>query len=296
MEFKEELKKYQIQVENELKKYVRKDACPERMLNESMEYSLMAGGKRLRPILVLATYKLFREDIEKYMPYIVALEMIHNFSLIHDDLPAIDNDDFRHGKLTNHKKFNESTAILAGDGLLNNSYMLISEDLLHTESKEELSKKLQVFNEVTVMVDRMIAGEFVDTEFEGKEISSEYLEYMHKNKTGEFIKLSVRAGAILADAGEKDLTKLTKYAEKIGLAFQIKDDILSVEGDELITGKPVGNDEARGKCTYVSKYGLDKAKSILEEITNESVEIAEGFGEKAEFLKQLAIYIKDRNK
>ena len=296
MEFKEELKKYQTQVENELIKYVRKEACPERILNESMEYSLMAGGKRLRPILVLATYKLFKDDLEKCMPYVVALEMIHNFSLIHDDLPAIDNDDFRHGKLTNHKKFNESTAILAGDGLLNNSYMVISEDLLHTENKEELTKKLRVLNEVSIMVDRMIAGEFVDTEFEGKEILSEYLEYMHKNKTGEFIKLSVRTGAILADASEESLSKLTEFAEKIGLAFQIKDDILSVEGDEKITGKPVGNDEAKGKCTYVSKYGLEKAKSILEEIINESVEISESFGEKAEFLKQLAIYIKDRNK
>ena len=296
MDFKQTLKKYQTQVEQELEKYVRKEACPERILNESMEYSLMAGGKRLRPILALATYNLFKENAEKYMPYVVALEMIHNFSLIHDDLPAIDNDDFRHGKLTNHKKFNESTAILAGDGLLNNSYRVISEDLLNTENKEELEKKLQILNEVTVMVDRMIAGEFVDTEFEGKEISSEYLEYMHKNKTGEFIKLAVRTGAILADASKEDLSKLTKYAEKIGLAFQIKDDILSVEGDKLITGKPVGNDVARGKCTYVSKYGLENAKSILEKITNESVEIAEEFGEKAEFLKQLAIYIKDRNK
>ena len=296
MEFKQELKNYQLKVEEELKKYIRNEDCPERMLNESMEYSLIAGGKRLRPILVLATYNLFKNNVEKYMPYVVAIEMIHNFSLIHDDLPAIDNDDFRHGKLTNHKKFNEATAILAGDSLLNNSYMLISEDLLHTDNKEELAKKLKVLNEISFMVDRMIAGEFVDTEFEGKEISSEYLEYIHKNKTGEFIKLAVRMGAILADASEENLKKLTKYAEKIGLAFQVKDDILSVEGDELITGKPVGNDEARGKCTYVSKYGLEKAKSILEEITNESVEIAESFGEKAEFLKQLAIYIKDRNK
>ena len=296
MEFKQELKNYQKIVEEELKKYIKKEDCPERMLNESMEYSLMAGGKRLRPILALATYNLFKNNVEKYMPYIVAIEMIHNFSLIHDDLPAIDNDDFRHGKLTNHKKFNEATAILAGDGLLNNSYMLISKDLLHTDNKEELAKKIKVLNEITFMVDRMIAGEFVDTEFEGKEISSEYLEYMHKNKTGEFIKLAVRIGAILADASEDNLRRLTKYAEKIGLTFQIKDDILSVEGDELITGKPVGNDEARGKCTYVSKYGLEKAKSILEEITNESVEIANSFGEKAEFLKQLAIYIKDRNK
>ena len=296
MDFKTELKQYQNQIEQELEKYVRKEACPERILNESMEYSLMAGGKRLRPILVLVTYKLFKDNYEVCMPYAVAIEMIHNFSLIHDDLPAIDNDDIRHGKLTNHKKFNEATAILAGDGLLNNSYIVISEDLLNTSNKYELEKKLKVFNEFSNAVDRMIAGEYVDTEFEGKEISSEYLEYTHKNKTAALLKLCVRMGAILAGSEEKELIKLTDYADKIGLAFQIKDDILSVEGNELITGKPVGNDEAKGKCTYVSKYGLEKSKEILEEITKDAIEIAEGFGNKAEFLKGLANYIKDRNK
>ena len=296
MDFKTELKQYQNQIEQELEKYVRKEACPERILNESMEYSLMAGGKRLRPILVLVTYKLFKDNYEVCMPYAVAIEMIHNFSLIHDDLPAIDNDDIRHGKLTNHKKFNEATAILAGDGLLNNSYIVISEDLLNTSNKYELEKKLKVFNEFSNAVDRMIAGEYVDTEFEGKEISSEYLEYTHKNKTAALLKLCVRMGAILAGSGEKELIRLTDYADKIGLAFQIKDDILSVEGNELITGKPVGNDEAKGKCTYVSKYGLEKSKEILEEITKDAIEIAEGFGNKAEFLKGLANYIKDRNK
>jgi geranylgeranyl diphosphate synthase type II len=296
MDFKIEMNKYKTEVEVELEKYIRKQACPERILNSSMEYSLMAGGKRLRPILVLATYKLFKSDIEKCMPYAVAIEMVHNFSLIHDDLPAIDNDNIRHGKLTNHKKFNESTAILAGDGLLNNGYILISEDLIKTKDKDELEKKLKVFNEFSIAVDRMIAGEYVDTEFEGKKISEEYLEYTHKNKTGALLKLCVRMGAILAGASLKELEKLTNYAENIGLAFQIKDDILSVEGNELITGKPVGNDEARGKCTYVSKYGLEEAKKILNDITKEAIQNLEEFGEKAEFLKGLAEFIKTRNK
>ncbi len=294
MDFKGELKKYQSEVEQNLEKYLRRENCPEQVLNESMEYSLMAGGKRLRPILVLATYRLFRDDVEKCMPYAVAIEMVHNFSLIHDDLPGIDNDDFRHGKPTNHKKFNEATAILAGDGLLNNSYIVISNDLLNTKNKEDLQRKLKVFNEFSLAVDRMIAGEYVDTEFEGKEISKDFLEYIHKNKTGAFLKLCVRMGAILGGCDEKSLVKLTEYADNIGLAFQIKDDILSVEGDEKITGKPVGNDEEKGKCTYVSKYGLEKAKKILEEKTNYAVNIADSFN--AEFLKKLAIYIKDRNK
>ena len=295
MNFKEELKEYQNLINSELEKYLRKEKCLEKTLNNSMEYSLMAGGKRLRPILVIATYRLFRKDIEKAMPYAMAIEMVHNFSLIHDDLPGIDNDDIRHGKPTNHKQFNEATAILAGDGLLNEAYITISKDLKES-STEDLPNKLKVFEEFTLAVDRMIAGEYVDTEYEGKQISEKELEYIHKNKTGALLTLCVRMGAILARAEQKQLEKLTKYAEKIGLAFQIKDDILSEEGTEEILGKPVGNDKELEKCTYVSKYGLEKSKIILQKITEEAVEQIEEYGEKGEFLKELAYYIQNRNK
>ena len=293
MEFKAQLKKYQDLVNQELEKYVRKQKCPEEILNSSMEYSLMAGGKRLRPILVISTYEIFKNDIEKCMPYAMAIEMVHNFSLIHDDLPGIDNDDFRHGKPTNHKQFDEATAILAGDGLLNQAYIVISEDL---KNSQELERKIKVFNEFSLAVDRMIAGEYVDTEVEGKQIDDELLEYIHKNKTGALLKLCVRMGAILADVNEEDLRRLTSYAEKIGLAFQIKDDILSEEGNEEILGKPVGNDKELEKCTYVSKYGLQGAKDILEKITKEAVSELEEYGSKAEFLVNLAYYIQNRNK
>ena len=255
MDFKVQLKKYQEQVNNELEKYSGKKDVPEKILNNSMEYSLMAGGKRLRPILVIATYEIFGKNINKCIPYAVAIEMVHNFSLIHDDLPGIDNDDFRHGKPTNHKKFNEATAILAGDGLLNQAYIVISEDLIKSES-EELKNKLKVFNEFSTAVDRMIAGEYIDTEYEGKQITDEYLEYIHKNKTGALLKLCVRMGAILANANDKELEK----------------------------------------CTYVSKYGLQGAKKILEEITKEAIEELKEYGDRAEFLRELALYIKDRNK
>ena len=295
MDFKEKLKTYQELINERLLNYVRKEKCPEEILNHSMEYSLMAGGKRLRPILVLATYQLFREDIEICIPFAVAIEMVHNFSLIHDDLPGIDNDDFRHGKPTNHKKFNEATAILAGDGLLNNAYMVISNSIANATGKD-LEKQIKVFKEFSEAVDRMIAGEFVDTEFEGKKISEAYLEYIHKNKTGALLKLCVRMGAILADAPQEDLNRLTAYAEKIGLAFQIKDDILSEEGNEQILGKQVGNDKILEKCTYVSKYGLSGAKEILEKITKEAIEELNIYDKKAEFLIELAKYIKERNK
>ena len=293
MEFKAQLKKYQDLVNQELEKYVKKQKCPEEILNNSMEYSLMAGGKRTRPILVISTYEIFKNDIKKCMPYAMAIEMVHNFSLIHDDLPGIDNDDFRHGKPTNHKQFDEATAILAGDGLLNQAYIVISEDL---KNSQEIERKIKVFNEFSLAVDRMIAGEYVDTEVEGKQIDDELLEYIHKNKTGALLKLCVRMGAILAGVNEEDLEKLTNYAEKIGLAFQIKDDILSEEGNEEILGKPVGNDKELEKCTYVSKYGLQGAKDILDQITKEAVFELEKYGSKAEFLVNLAYYIQNRNK
>ena len=296
MNFKEELSEYVKIVNNELEKYVRREECPETKLNSSMGYSLISSAKRLRPILMISSYKLFKKDFESVFPYAVAMEMIHNFSLIHDDLPAIDNDDLRHGKPTNHKMFNEPTAILAGDALLNNAYLVISEDLKKENNPERLKLKINAFSELTFGVDRMIAGEYVDTEFEGQEISNEYLEYMHNNKTGALIRASVRIGAILAGAGKTDLEKLTNYAEKIGLAFQIKDDILSEIGDEKILGKPVGNDRKLGKVTFVTKYGLEEAKKMLDDVTNEALNKIEGYKEKGEFLKELALYIKNREK
>lgn len=299
MEFKESLKKYQDIINNELDKYIRKEKCPEKVLNNSMEYSLMAGGKRLRPILVIATYELFKNDYEECMPFAVAIEMVHNFSLIHDDLPEVDNDDFRHGKPTNHKKFNHPTALLAGDGLLNQAYIVISDEILYSienQYKENFRNRARALNEFTKAVDRMIAGEYLDTELEGKNISKEMLQYIHENKTGALLKLCVRMGAILADSSENDIERLSKYADKIGLAFQIKDDILSEEGNPEITGKPVGNDKELGKCTYVSYYGLNGAKKELEKIIKEAIDELEIYGEKAKFLRQLAIYIRDRDK
>ena len=230
-----------------------------------------------------------------YYNIVHSLSDVHTFSLIHDDLPGIDNDDYRRGKLTNHKKYNEATAILAGDSLLNNAYNLIIDDISESDDNEKQSK-LNALYELSYGIDRMIAGEYVDTEYEGKQISSDYLEYMHENKTGALIKASIRIGAILANADEKDLNKLTDYAEKIGLAFQIKDDILSEIGNEKELGKPVGNDKARGKCTYVTKYGLEKAQKMLDDIINEAIEIIKNYNEKGEFLIELALYIKNRNK
>lgn len=295
MDFKEKLKEYQIIIEKELKQYVDKRECPERILNESIEYSLLAGGKRLRPTLMLATYKMFKENIEECFMLAVAMEMVHNFSLIHDDLPGIDNDDLRHGKPTNHIKFNEATAILAGDALLNKAYTLMSE-YLKKETEANIFKKIEALGVFSEGINKMIIGEYIDTEYEGKMITGEYLEYMHKHKTGALIKASVQIGAILADASDEDIENLGEFAEKIGLAFQIKDDILSEIGNVEVLGKPVGNDREKGKATFIAAYGLKESQEILDIVIKDALDALEKYGDKAEFLRELTLYIKNREK
>lgn len=295
MNFRDEFKQYQIIIENELNKYVDKRECPERILNESIEYSLLAGGKRLRPTLMLATYKMFDTNIEECFMLAVAMEMVHNFSLIHDDLPGIDNDNLRHGKPTNHIKFNEATAILAGDALLNKAYTLMSE-YLKKETEANIFKKIEALGLFSESISKMIIGEYIDTENEGKMITGEYLEYMHKHKTGALIKASVQIGAILANASDEDIENLGEFAEKIGLAFQIKDDILSEIGNVEILGKPVGNDKERGKATFIAIYGLKESQEILDMVIKDALDCLEKYGEKAEFLRELTLYIKNREK
>lgn len=296
MDFKESLKNYQELINKELDKYIIKEQCYEKTLNEAIEYSLISDAKRLRPILILEAYKLFSEDYEKVLPFAVAMEMTHTASLIHDDLPGIDDDDYRRGRLTNHKKYNEATAILAGDLLLTRSYIVMTSQLKENTDIEETRKQIRVINEFANAVDRMLVGEYLDTENEGKKITKEELDYIHNNKTGEFFKYCIRAGAILAGAKESNVEELTLYAKKIGLAFQIKDDILSETGDAKIMGKPVGNDKDKEKCTYVTRFGLEEAEKYLEKVITEALEILEKYGEKAQFLKELTIYIKKRNK
>jgi len=296
MVFKDELKKYQNYIDDELDKYFKDDNTYEKRLRESMRYSLLAGGKRIRPILMFATYRLFKEDYEKCLPYAIAMEMVHNASLIHDDMPCIDNDDFRHGKPTNHKMYDECTALLAGDALFNYSNIVITDDLRDELDIKQISMKIMALNEFVKAKDRMIAGEYYDTVSEGEILTLDQLEYMHRNKTGELIKESVRIGALLAGCSSQELQVLTTFAENIGLAFQIKDDILSEIGDSKKTGKPVGNDREMNKATYVTKYGLERAQEMLDDVINEAMTGIRIFGDKSEFLLDLALYIKDREK
>lgn len=288
---KEKLQQYSELVNNEFDRIFDLSECPEKKLRESMKYSLTAGGKRLRPALILEGYRLFKSDYEKALPFACAMEMIHTFSLIHDDLPAIDNDDLRRGKPTNHKVFGESTAILSGDALLNMAYEIIAKDL---ENDENMNNKIKAFNMFSKSVNNMIKGEFVDIDLEGKKITETQLMYMHDNKTGALIKGSLLIGAILAGASLKELNILEEYAEIIGVNFQIKDDILSETGDEKILGKPIGNDKERGKCTFVTLFGLEESKEKLEKYTKKAIEKIEELEKDTEFFRELAIFIKER--
>ena len=287
MGFKEELSNYSDLINNEIDNYLSISEVPERKLLEAMRYSLESGGKRIRPALILESYRLFAEDYIEALPFAMAMEMVHTFSLIHDDLPAIDNDDYRRGKLTNHKVFGEDTAILAGDGLLNLAYETISKNL-------DNENKINAFREFSKAVGSMIKGEFVDVDCEGKNVDYDTLLYMHHNKTGALISGSIKIGAILAGADDLSLKRLERYADNIGITFQIKDDLLSLNGDFKKLGKPIGSDIRNEKCTFVTLLGEEQASEILDNLTEEAVKLANDFGEKGSFLRNLAIFIKDR--
>lgn len=239
---------------------------------ESMRYSLLAGGKRLRPILCLETCKVLCGSYEQAIPTACAIEMLHTQSLIHDDLPCMDNDDYRRGKLTNHKKFSESTAVLAGDALLSFAPQIIIQKTPESVAAQTVLKVLEEFL-VSAGAEKLIAGQVVDIDSEGKQIDKKTLTFIHENKTGALFKLSIRAGAILGNADEKTIQALTMFAEKLGLAFQIMDDILDVTSTLEELGKTPGKDALEEKATYVSLYGLDEAKNQVASLCGSACDI-----------------------
>ena len=293
MDFKKELKERSIYIEEKIESYLPKEEGYQKTIFEAMNYSLRAGGKRLRPILLMEAYKLCQGQGEDFVPYSVAMEMIHTYSLIHDDLPALDNDDLRRGKPTNHIVFGEAMAILAGDALLNTAY----ETMLNAAFKHprpELSLRAAYEISRGACIYGMIGGQVVDVESEDKKINKDKLDYIHMNKTAAMIVGSVRAGAILAGVDEDRLESLTKYAENIGLAFQIVDDILDIEGDEKLLGKRVGSDLDNDKSTYPSLLGISESKKIVENLIEEAKISLEVFDSDAEFMNALADFIRDR--
>lgn len=279
-------------IEAELTKISINDQAIAKVLNEAMHYSLMAGGKRLRPILLMAAADAVGGKGENYLSVACAMEMIHSYSLIHDDLPAMDNDDFRRGKLTNHKVYGEAVAILAGDGLLTMAFEVMCQQK-HT-SAENL---LRVIEEMSKAAGPkgMVGGQVIDLASEDKTIDQETLKIMHQAKTGALFKAAIRCGAILADASKEQLEALTCYAEKFGLAFQITDDILDVTGTTEKIGKPIGSDERNHKSTYVTLSSLEAAKRMADETVKQAVDHLKNFGKEADFLREIVKYLGTRD-
>lgn len=288
---KELWKKRQELVERALQEELANTAILDEKLRESMAYSLMAGGKRLRPILLMAAADAVGVDGTRFLPVACALEMIHTYSLIHDDLPAMDNDELRRGKPTNHVVYGEGTAILAGDALLTLAFTvsLRQKDV----SAEAL---LRVVDEISraAGAEGMVGGQMLDLEAENRQISIDELRLVHMGKTGALFRAALRSGAILAGAAEDQLEALTAYANHFGLAFQITDDILDVIGTAEEIGKPVGSDEKNHKSTYVSLTSLEDAQDLARRTVQEAESDLYIFGERAAFLRELVGYLVNR--
>lgn len=261
------------------------------ILNQSMYYSLIGRGKRIRPVLALASAEAVGGDPETILPAAVSLELIHTYSLIHDDLPAMDNDDYRRGRLSNHKVFGEANAILAGDALLTYAFELLAN---HEACQPE--RQLRIIREVAVAAgkDGMVGGQVADVAGEGKTLNLDQIEEIHKGKTGALLTASARLGGILAGGTEQQVKALTDYAQALGLAFQIKDDILDVVGNSEILGKPAGSDLRQGKATYVSLLGLEGAEHQLHAQILKAQSALKPFDEGAIFLSELAYFIEQR--
>ncbi|MSS63753.1 polyprenyl synthetase family protein [Velocimicrobium porci] len=296
MDFKEELEKRVAYAEKVIYSYLPKEEGYQKKVIEAMNYSVKAGGKRLRPILMWETYQLFggtvRETIE---PFMAAIEMIHTYSLVHDDLPAMDNDEYRRGKKTTHVVYGEAMGILAGDGLLNFAFETACRSFSHNTDGDTTVEALQVLTRKPGIYG-MLGGQVIDVESVNQEITMEKLEIIHKLKTSALIEASMMIGAILAGASEEEIKEIEFAARQIGLAFQIQDDILDVTSTMEVLGKPIHSDEKNNKTTYVTLIGLSKAKEQVADYTKQAMDIIKKSGRKNEFLERLIIELISRKK
>lgn len=280
-------------VEEQLVKELNEANPLDKTLCESMKYSLMAGGKRLRPVMLMAAADAVGAKGTDFLTTACAIEMIHTYSLIHDDLPAMDDDDYRRGKLTNHKVYGAGMATLAGDALLTLAF-----EVMLRQEKTTAETKLKVIKEMSIAAgpDGMVGGQALDMESENKHIAMATLRQMHMGKTGALFRAAIRSGAVLAGADANKLAALTQYADNFGLAFQITDDILDVTGDEAVIGKPVGSDEKNNKSTYVTLTSLAEATELASLAVAEAVKALDTFGTEADFLRDLVEFLMKRNK
>lgn len=290
----EELGKRRAYIDNQLTRFMPPATDYPPNIHQAMHYAIFNGGKRLRPILTLEAARVAGGEVEKALPVACAIEMIHSYSLVHDDLPAMDDDDFRRGKPTCHRVFGEANAILTGDALLT----LAFEVLAGTNGLPGIdpARVLKVIREVAVAAgsNGMVGGQVVDLDSEGKQIDILELQTMHRKKTGALFRACLRSGALLFGVEDRRLEALTRYADGFGLGFQITDDILDVEGDVRLIGKPVGSDTKNQKVTYASLLGMDAARKMAQTCIQEAVDSLDIFGPEADFLRNLAYYILER--
>jgi len=289
--FDEKYGSYLKIINERIKTYLPENETYPGLIHEAMNYSLMAGGKRLRPILCVSVFELFRDDPDCVMPVACALELIHTYSLVHDDLPCMDNDDYRRGLPTCHKKFGEAIAVLAGDALLTEAFGLASK-----YSGKDIVADIIMELSSACGSRGLIGGQVMDILSEEKQIDEESLLYIHEHKTGKLIQVSVKLGGICATADETAIKEISEYGRYLGLAFQISDDILDVTGSTEKMGKKVGQDEKLHKSTYPSIYGLEKSQKKLKEAVDGAISHLEIFGERKLFLEQLAKFVAYRDK
>lgn len=289
MDFKAELKEKVKFVDEYMEKFLPpEDKYPE-IIHKAMRYSVFAGGKRLRPIMVMEACRAFGGDVEKAMPFACAIEMIHTYSLIHDDLPALDNDDYRRGRLTSHKMFGENMAILAGDALLHHAFETMAEACVKMNDIKYTKAMLAIAQGAGI--NGMVAGQVVDVISEGKEIDKDTLDYIHKNKTAAMIIGALKAGAEIGGASDEEIKNIERVGELVGVAFQIQDDILDVTSTLEELGKPINSDEKNHKVTYVTMFGVEDASKIVLDMSNEALEILHSMGDRMEFLERLTEYL-----
>ena len=281
--FKDELTKRTEDAERVIKDFLPAEEGFARTMAQAMNYSMLAGGKRLRPILIQETYRLFGGEGKVVEPFMAGMEMIHTHSLIHDDLPALDNDDYRRGRLTTHKVYGEAMGVLSGVALLNYAYETMLQAFSLTEDQDRVIRALRVMAEKTG-IHGMLGGQSVDVENDGKPLEKEMLDYIYRSKTSALIEASMMTGAILAGADEHEVSVVEEAAGNIGLAFQIQDDILDVTSTDEELGKPVHSDEKNNKVTYVTLFGIEKASEQVEMLSEKAVELLKSLNKNNEFL------------
>ena len=292
--FKEELQQRTAYAEDVIRKWLPEEEGFALTMAQAMNYSMCAGGKRLRPILLLETFRLFGGEGEVVEPFMAGIEMIHTHSLIHDDLPAIDNDDYRRGRLTTHKVYGEAMGILSGVSLLNYAYETMLRAFSMTEDSARVIRALRIMADRTG-IHGMLGGQSVDVENDGKPIDKATLDYIYEHKTSALLEASMMTGAVLAGADEEQTKLIGEAASAIGLAFQIQDDILDVTGSFEKLGKPIGSDAENEKATYVTFEGLEQAKKDVERLSGEAIKILDEFEGEHTFLHDLFFYLINRD-